>query len=267
MNEFIQRTPSIMKSCLKEYWDNWIGDPTRQDNRKTVSWFVLEYHRMGYSKEDIVEEILLWADAKYPNLTPRKEENLRSLVLKILKDPYELGCPSNRPDKPYQSKLSDICFREERKCPYDEEFKQIRQKLSLFKIDETVYNKYGWPEILQDASSALGLYADLIYRILRELEAERGIPIGGIIFVGLRTLATRIVIKRKGFPPEPMTVLRTMWLLETEGLITIAQKGKARGKSAKSKPKAHGYCRVIPIPCPAGSEVTAVMKKMVVTHT
>ena len=157
MDEFIQRTPSIMKSCLKELWDNWIGDPTKQDNRKTVSWFVLEFHRIGYSNEDIVEKILDWAEDKYPLLSIRKKENLRSLVLKILENPFQLGCPSNRPDKPYQSKLSDICFREERKCPYDEECKQIRQKLSLFKIDETVYNKYGWPEILQAASGALGL--------------------------------------------------------------------------------------------------------------
>lgn len=266
MDNFVRRTPSMMKSCLKEIWDNWSSDPSRGDNRRIIAWFIMELKRMDYSDGDVWARIDDWMNERSPFLSQSKIESVRALVFKILENPYELGCPSDRPYKAHKSVLSEICFRHDRPCPYYEEFQRINKKLKSFKIDETLYSKYRWTDELMKANPSNGLYADIIYKILRNLELERGIPPGGTIYVGYRKMATIITLKRRGPTPHPMTLCRATRVLETSGLIKIVEHGLPRGGRAISKPRANGYRRVIPIPAPEGRIDPAPLDG-VVTHT
>jgi hypothetical protein len=246
----VKKTPSIMKDCVKEFFDYGVGDPTREENHRIVRWLVLELARLENENEDVLAQMMAWAQKTYPNISPNKLSSVKKHVLWTLKNPFELGCPPKNKIKPSQSVLADCCFREEQGCKYYEEFSRLRRNLLSIEVEESLYSKYGWEEYLRDHSKSYGIYADVIYKMLRELEREREIQAGGMVTVGCNALANKINLRRNGPLVHDMTVWISTKVLEQVGLITIPVKGKRRGKNAKSRPMANGYCRVIPIPKP-----------------
>ncbi|MFX1538554.1 MAG: hypothetical protein ACFFDI_30555 [Promethearchaeota archaeon] len=251
MNEEVKRTPSLMKECIRRfYYENWFGDPTAQENFVIVRWIILELNRMGFNKEEVLDKMIDWAKRSYPSISPRKMESLKRHVLAILESPHELGCPKSNSKYVYQSKLSDICFRDVEPCIYYEEFGRLRHNLSTLKINETNYHRYGWPEYLHNNFGQLGFYADKIYGIFREWECKYSIPAGEKLCISFRKMVKLIAFNERDVCPLPMQALRATRILEDVGLIKLVEHGKRRGEKAVSQPRANGYRRIIPIPKP-----------------
>ena len=259
----IRRTPSIMKDCIKKYYyEGWTGDPTRQENHRIVAWLVLELHRMGFKDEEVLDKMVSWANKSFFNIPQRKLESFKRHVLAILKTPFELGCLKKKSESGYQSMLSDICLREEETCFYHEEFNRIKHNSRVLRINETNYHMYGWTQYLLENYGSNGFYADLIYGIMREWEADNNIQPGGKLFIGYRQMTQRIQFIRRGSKPHPMEALRATRVLEEVGLIEIVERGKRRGERAISQPRANGYRRILPIP-----RLPHTQEKKLVTHT
>ena len=256
MDEEVKRTPSEMKDCIRKlYYNDWRGDPTRGENFYLVRWLILEFARMSFSDHEVLDKIVNWGEKVYKNMPLKKIESLKKHVHAILKDPKELGCPPKKSKIGYRSVLSDICFREYEECLYHKEFKRLQGNLRSLKVRETMYEKFGWPEVLLNYNPSLGFYADLIYKIFRNWEREHQIPPGEKLCLGYREMTKRIQLMHKGIKPYPMDALRTTRLLEEVGLIQIVERGKRRGEKAISQPRANGYKRVIPIPKPPANKL------------
>ena len=248
----VKRTPSVLKDCIKKlFHEDWRGDPTSSDNFPIVRWLILEFVRLGFSDQDVLDKMICWGEKVYPNTPPRIIESLQKHVRAILVDPKELGCPRKKSKIGYNSVLSDICFRDAEECYYHKEFNRIQGNLRSLKVSETMYEKFGWPECLFKYNPSHGIYADLIYKIFREWERENQIPPGEKLCIGYREMVKRIQFKRKGVKPYLMVAVRTTRLLEEVGLIKLVEKGKRRGAKAVSQPRANGYKRMIPIPKPS----------------
>jgi hypothetical protein len=202
-------------------------------------YIIFELYALGNSKDQTYQMLKAWDDRNIHPLGKSFNRVFNKYLDFTYQEGREVGC--NRLE------FYGYCIGKD-KCDYWKEFTKLNNPgLQERVVNESFYNKYGWPDFLEKNYQGNGLYAHWYYQILREEERLKGIPSGGIIYASNRYMAERIWERYLGKHgrPNPYGTWYGMKLLCKHKLIK-----KFPGYRGRKLHKANGYIRISPIPAP-----------------
>ena len=245
MNPF--QPPREMKSCLKEFWDNFEEEYPLNGNwgnseLKRISFpIAMELRRLGYSEVDAQYEFRKWLDERCNVKIPPHEadRHVFGAVRWVYNKPYrELGC-----SKDGILVQGGYCFIAYRPCDYDRNFNK-KKVISKRLKNPGAYSEFGWPEYLQRTYKSGRLMHEVYIQILI---AYFDSPFKAVC-IGMAKITHLILANTKEFKLlHPNQIARAVHVLVNEGLILISE----RGMPGKNNGRANCYMVVDPPPpCP-----------------
>jgi hypothetical protein len=209
-----------LRDCVKKSLEN--GSERGYEFKKMRFAIIAELKRLGFTSSEIKDKLMEWNQVCEKPLPPgeQKRQLLDYVDWTDKLSECKIGCKG----------LEDYCIGQD-KCLFHKNKTYLnRKEVEILPLDLAEAKRF-----LETRYKADGYLLSLILAVLRRYQIEKAT--GEVMFIGYRAIAS-LIRDQYGHLIEPMTIVRGVQDLVSEGMLEIVSKGE-RG-SFGGKP-ANGY--------------------------